>query len=136
MPLKPELRAKFNETSAQEFFFETQGLPYGYHNFLFSWIDTPSNNYPPIFPKDLIPVVFGFIESYDKSLMDMFFTQALNFHLGTKNLTIPQIAAEASKQGMNVSDVMAGVEKDGWEYTGMYHDGRSYVCSTFVTAIW
>lgn len=37
---------------------------------------------------------------------------------------------------MNVSDVMAIVEKDGWEYTGLKHDGLSYVCSTFVTAIW
>ena len=31
---------------------------------------------------------------------------------------------------------MAIVEQDGWKYTGQYHDGLSYVCSTYVTALW
>ena len=60
----------------------------------------------------------------------------MNFHLGTKGLNISGIAAEGSKRGLNVTDVMAMVEKDGWEYTGSYHDGLSYVCSTYVTALW
>jgi len=74
MPLSKEKRAQFNETAAQEFFFKTQGLPYGYHNFLYSWVDTPEKNWPPILPKDLIVAAFGFIETFDKSLTDMFFT--------------------------------------------------------------
>ena len=37
---------------------------------------------------------------------------------------------------MNVSDVMALVEQDGWKYTGEYHDGESMVCSSFVVALW
>lgn len=41
MPLSDEKRAQFNETAAREFFWRTEGLPYGYHNFLYSWIDTP-----------------------------------------------------------------------------------------------
>lgn len=60
----------------------------------------------------------------------------MNFHLGTKGLNISGIAAEGSKQGLNVTDVMAMPEKDGWEYTGSYHDGLSYVCSTYVAAMW
>jgi len=35
MPLNAAARAKFNETAAQEFFFSTEGNPYGYYNFLF-----------------------------------------------------------------------------------------------------
>jgi hypothetical protein len=35
-----------------------EGYPYGYHNFLFSWIDTPSDNYPDLMPYMLMPVVF------------------------------------------------------------------------------
>jgi hypothetical protein len=31
---------------------------------------------------------------------------------------------------------MAMVEKDGWEYEGFYHDGLSYVCSSYVAALW
>jgi len=40
LPLKPEIRAKFNEQKAIEFFQQTEGCPYGYHNFLFGWVDT------------------------------------------------------------------------------------------------
>ena len=34
------IRKKFNELAAIDFFFKTEGLPYGYHNFLYGWIDT------------------------------------------------------------------------------------------------
>ena len=44
LPLNAEARARFNETAAQEFFNQTEGLPYGYHNFLFGWVDTPIDN--------------------------------------------------------------------------------------------
>ena len=37
---------------------------------------------------------------------------------------------------MNVSEVMAIVEQDGWKYIGQYHDGESMVCSSFVAAVW
>jgi len=41
LPLSEESRKKFNVTAAVEFFKKVEGLPYGYHNFLFGWIDTP-----------------------------------------------------------------------------------------------
>lgn len=63
-----------------------------------------------ILPKDLVPVAFSLLEKFDKNLTDNFYTEALNFHLGTKGLNISGIAVEASKRGMNVSDVMAIVE--------------------------
>jgi len=37
---------------------------------------------------------------------------------------------------MTVSDIMAMTEKDEWEYKGFYHDGKSMVCSSYVTAVW
>jgi len=49
-PLNAEARSRFNEKAAQDFFFQTDGLPYGYHNFLFGWIDTPAKNWPPLLP--------------------------------------------------------------------------------------
>jgi hypothetical protein len=39
LSLTKEARANFNETAAQNFFFKTEGLPYGFHNFMFGWID-------------------------------------------------------------------------------------------------
>ena len=136
MPLNDEMRAKFNETAAIEWFKGRQGLPYGYHNFLYSWIDTPEQNWPMILPKDLVPVAFAIIERFDKNLTDTFFTQSLNFKLNKTGLSIPDVAAAAAAEHLNVSDIMARVEMDGWKYQGQYHDGESYVCSCFVAGIW
>lgn len=51
--------------------------------------------------------------------------------------TLPEIAGLAAKQGMSVQDVMAMPEVEFWEYTsGGPHDGWSYVCSAYLTALW
>ncbi|GMY13761.1 hypothetical protein FCV25MIE_09000 [Fagus crenata] len=47
LPLHPDTRAKFNETAAWEYARNMDGKPYGYHNMIFSWIDTIDQNYPP-----------------------------------------------------------------------------------------
>jgi hypothetical protein len=63
LPLSPEARAKFNETAAIEFFKETEGLPYGYHNLAFGWIDTEFNNLPPLVPRGFLPIVLSILEA-------------------------------------------------------------------------
>jgi len=136
MPLNDEMRAKFNQTAAEEWFYSVEGLPYGYHNFLYSWVDTPELNWPYLLPKDIVPIVFAIIEKFDANLTSTFFTQSLNHKLGTKGLDIAGIAAEGAKRGLNVSDVMALVEQDGWKYHGFWHDGESMVCSCFVAGLW
>jgi len=120
MPLSEEMRAKYNDTAALEYFSKVQGLPYGFHNFLYGWIDTAEDNFPRLLPKDLVPIAFSIIEKLDKNTTDIFFAQSLNKKLGTEGLDIAGIANEASKRSppMNVSDVMAMVEEDGWKYTG------------------
>lgn len=55
LPLHPDLRSKFNETAAWEYAQSMIGLPYGYHNLIFSWIDTISDNYPPPLDANLVP---------------------------------------------------------------------------------
>jgi len=50
LPLREEVAAKFNETAAREFFYEMEGTVYGYHNFMYGWIDTAEDNWPPILP--------------------------------------------------------------------------------------
>lgn len=59
MPLSEEYRSKFDEDKAHEWFFKTEGLPYGYHNFLYGWIDTPNENYPPMLANHIVPVLFS-----------------------------------------------------------------------------
>ena len=46
--------------------------------------------------------------------MFTFFTEALNFRLGTKDLNIADITRVAASKDMSLEDVMAMVEEDGW----------------------
>lgn len=138
MPLSDEARKRFNETAAQEFFYKTEGLPYGYHGQLYGWVDTPELNWPMILPQDLIPIAFSIMEKINRNATDIIFSSGLNFHLfgEDKKLNVTELAAEGVKRGMNLSEMMAIVEEDGWKYEGMYHDGESYVCSSYVAALW
>jgi hypothetical protein len=88
MPLSPEAKLKFNETAAIEFFWATEGLPYGYHNFLFGWIDTAELNWPPLLPVKFVPIVFSMLEDIIPDVVDVFLGQALNKRLGTHGLTM------------------------------------------------
>jgi hypothetical protein len=137
MPLNAEARAKFNETAAREFFYETEGLPYGYHNFLFGWIDTAEHNWPPLLPVKLVPIVFSMLEKVIPETVDVFLAQALNKRIGTKGLNMAGLAAEGAKRGMTIEDIMAVPEQDHWVYEGVEpRDGWSYVCSAYVAAVY
>ena len=138
LPMREEIRAKFDNKKATEFFYETEGLPYGYHNILYGWIDTPRDNLPPLLPNEFAPILFSIIEMISPTLAYNFFTEALNFRLGTTGLDIAGVAAAAATQrGMSIQELMAQTEEDGWEYTGYEpRDGRSWVCSAYVAAIY
>jgi len=83
LPLSPEIAEKFDEKAAQDFFFMTEGLPYGYHNFLYGWVDTPADNWPPLMPNEAVPIVFSIMERIAPKQAFIFFTEALNKRLGT-----------------------------------------------------
>lgn len=87
-------------------------------------------------PKELVSVGFSIVERFAKNTTDIFFSSGLNKHLGTTGLNISEIAQETARRGLNISDAMAIVEQDGWNYTGQYHDGESMVCSMFVVGLW
>ena len=95
----------------------TEGLPYGYHNFLYGWVDTPKDNWPPMIPDAGVPIVFSILEKVLPSTAYIFFTEALNKRLGVRDKNIAEIAEVAAEREMSVEDVMAMVELDGWEYT-------------------
>jgi hypothetical protein len=132
LPLTDELRAKFDHEAAEKWFKLMEGVPYGYHNFLFSWIDTPDHNLPSLLPKELLPIVFDLFDHISHDTVETFFLQAMNFRLGTKNLGMKEVTAEAARQGMTFEELMAMPEQDHW----VYSDGPSYVCSCFVIGIY
>lgn len=132
LPLKPEVRAAFNSTSAFEWFKTVEGLPYGYHNFAYGWIDTANDNFPALLSGELLVVLMPIVEQLIPSQFMSLFGEGLNIRLGTKGLTMPELAQVAYSQGMTMQDVMAMVEVEGWEYS----DGLSYVCSSFVLSFY
>ena len=48
--------------------------------------------------------------------MDFLVGNALNFRLGTKKLSLPEIVVEADKQGYTIKELFAVVEEDKWVY--------------------
>lgn len=137
MPLSNEARARFNETAAIEFFKETEGLPYGYHNFLFGWLDTPASNFPPLIPNKLMPIFFSMLEKIMPEEIDTLYTKALNKRLGTVGLNLEQLSKVASERNLTLNDVQAIPETEGWIYEGIEpRDGLAYVCSAYVTALY
>lgn len=137
LPLKKEIAEKFDEEAAHKWFFESEGLPYGYHNFLFGWVDTERDNLPPFLPNEFAPVLFSMLEHIIPDTVNLFFNQALGLRLGLDpSATLAEIAAEAASQGLTVQQVMAMPEQDGWKYTGEHPDGLSYVCSAYVTSMY
>jgi len=77
-------------------------------------------------------VVFSLIERLYEYPIKRIFTEGINMRLGTKGLKMAEIAVEISKRNMTLADVMAMKEVDGWYYS----DGYSYVCSSFVVAVY
>jgi hypothetical protein len=131
VPLKEEYRAKFDEKKAVEFFNSVEGLSFGYHNFVFSWIDTEADNIP-IF-HDTEPVLMG-VNAFSKlvpSLGNKLFGEALNKRLDTKDLTVTETILLAAKRGISVGNLFAMPEQD-WDYS----DGKSFVCSAFTASVY
>ena len=57
-----QLREKFDEKAAHEFYSMTEGLPYGYHNMIYLWLNTAQDNMPPLMPRTAVPIVASIFE--------------------------------------------------------------------------
>jgi hypothetical protein len=132
IPLKEELRSKYDEKKAWEEFDRLEGLPYGYSNFLFGYIDTKDSNLPDVFDIIFISLVLEVLEKVIPEGVDRVFLQGLNMRLGTKDLNVNGIWQEIYKRQITLPDLMAVVEKEGWEYP----TGENYVCSAFVVKMY
>jgi len=132
LPLKASVQPLYNETSAYEWFLTVEGMPYGYHNFAFGWIDTTTQNFPPMLPSQILFPAIQFAYTLIPDAINSVFLLALNMRTGTTGLTIPELEVVAGNKGMTLLDLAAMVEEEGW----LYPDGYSYVCSSFVLALY
>ncbi|PWA91547.1 hypothetical protein CTI12_AA087740 [Artemisia annua] len=128
LPLHPDLRAKFNETAAWEYAQSMIGLPYGYHNLIFSWIDTISDNYPPPLDANLVASVMTVWNQMQPAYAANMWNEALNKRLGTEGLELPDILVEVERRGSSFAELLTIPEQDDW----VYADGKSTSCVAFV----
>ena len=133
LPLRDEYRNLFDAQKAIEWFeTEVEGLPYGYHNFIATWIDTPDKNFPFFTTSEITEFLFSVVSYFYTPGTDIFITELLNIRVGKSGLTFQQAIAEAARQGKSLEEILAEPEVEGI----VYHDGVSLVCSSFVVAFW
>ncbi|KAM0997533.1 hypothetical protein ACFX13_007508 [Malus domestica] len=128
LPLHPDIRAKFNETAAWEYARSMEGQPYGFHNLIFSWIDTIEDNYPPPLDAHVVASVMTVWNQIQPAYAANMWNEALNKRLGTQNLTFPDILVEVEKRGSSFDQLLTIPEQDDWEYS----DGKSTSCVAFI----
>eukprot|EP00252_Welwitschia_mirabilis_P014093 TRINITY_DN31126_c0_g1_i1.p1 TRINITY_DN31126_c0_g1~~TRINITY_DN31126_c0_g1_i1.p1 ORF type:complete len:520 (+),score=83.36 TRINITY_DN31126_c0_g1_i1:414-1973(+) len=128
LPLHPDLRARFNVSAAWAYAREMSGKPYGYHNMIFSWIDTISDNYPPPLDANLVLSVMTVWARVQPSYAANMWNEALNKRLGTEGLDLHEILIESEKQGISFDQLLAIPEQDDW----IYSDGKSTTCVAFI----
>lgn len=128
LPLKEEIRQKFDVNAAFNWFLTMEGHHYGYHNFLFGWIDVPEAFLPDLIESETLLLIFSTLGKISRSVNSVIIEEGLNLRLSTQNLSIAQATAEAARRNMTFEELVTLPEIDGWNYS----DGPNYVCSSFV----
>ncbi|XP_020208771.1 uncharacterized protein LOC109793713 [Cajanus cajan] len=128
LPMHPDLRARFNETAAWEYALSMAGKPYGYHNMIFSWIDTLNGNYPPPLDANVVACVMTIWSQIQPEYAANMWNEALNKRLGTKGLDLPEVLVEVEKRGSSFDELLTIPEQDDW----VYSDGKSTSCIAFI----
>ncbi|KAK3423687.1 hypothetical protein EUGRSUZ_F00552 [Eucalyptus grandis] len=91
LPLHPDMRAKFNETAAWEYAESMNAKPYGYHNMLFSWIDTIDANYPTPLDAHVVASVMTVWNQMQPAYAANMWNEAINKRLGTEGSDLPDL---------------------------------------------
>ncbi|KAL2904236.1 Trypsin-6 [Bienertia sinuspersici] len=132
LPLHPDMRAKFNSTAAWEFARSMSGKPYGYHNMIFSWIDTIGDNFPPPLDAHLVISVMSMWTRVQPAYAANMWNEALNKRLGTEGLDLYEILLEIENRGIAFEQLLTIPEQDEW----VYSDGKSTTCVAFILAMY
>ena len=132
LPLNEEQLRIFNTNAAVKWFKKVEGMPYGYNNYFFCWIDTPEDNYPDPLSSQFLEVGLSYIGTKFPDIAQKMWNKALCKRLNIQLNSTVDILEYAYKQNINFTDLMKIPEMDYWRYDGNY----SMVCSVFVCALW
>lgn len=139
LPLNRNLSGRFDEAAFWQFFRTVQGMPYGYHNMLYSFLDTyPQRNLPQPITDDLYAVALTALgrllpNSTEGISVFSMFIAALNHRLGVSCGDMPCIIDVLDARNMTLMQATAMAEQDDWYYD---RTNRSMVCSCFVAESW
>ncbi|MCO5577742.1 hypothetical protein L7F22_031574 [Adiantum nelumboides] len=132
LPLHPDMRARFNASAAFAFARQMKGKPYGYHNMIFSWIDTAIDNYPPPLDAHVVMSLMTMWTRVQPAYAANMWNEALNKRLGTEGLDLPSVLMASEEMGISFDELLAMPEDDEW----IYSDGKSASCVAFVLAMY
>ncbi|KAL6294595.1 hypothetical protein ACE6H2_002737 [Prunus campanulata] len=96
---------------AWEYAQSMSGKPYGYHNMMFSWIDTMADNYPPRLDTHL---VVSMRTSMQPAYAANMWNEALNKRLGKEGLDLYEILIEIENREIAFDNLLTIPEQDEW----------------------
>ena len=98
--MSEESRKKFNATATLEYFNTMENAPYGIKNLFFTYFDTTKNNLPVGYSPEIISTAMSVLEQYAPFAVKALINDALLMRLDIhgRNMTIPQITAEAARR--------------------------------------
>jgi hypothetical protein len=79
-----------------------EGTPFGYHTFMWGWLDTIEDNLPDFLPSRFIPIMFEILSRFMPYEVEIFYTSGLNKRLGTEGLSISEVAAESARRNLTI----------------------------------
>jgi len=153
LPMNKTQQESFDVQKAWDFFYETEGLNYGYLVLLSGWLDMKEGDQnspcvPPDFKRclnrEIMNYVLLFIDDLLGNSPDNMVRQMLLQRIGKWTPSAAEtwtyaMAIQYGQQnlGLNtLSDIYSIVEKDTWVYNttryGKHVVGRSQVCNVFV----
>ena len=134
LPLKEEKKKIFNEDKTWEFIDKLieNKANYGFHNFIYGWIDTPDKNLPSFLDFEFLSILLKLLDNVIPDIVKRMFTDGMNKRLETDNLSLTEIWEEIYKKDITFGELLSMVEKDEWNY----NDGKNMVCSSFVVAMY
>eukprot|EP00009_Paramoeba_aestuarina_P013506 CAMPEP_0201523808 /NCGR_PEP_ID=MMETSP0161_2-20130828/20935_1 /ASSEMBLY_ACC=CAM_ASM_000251 /TAXON_ID=180227 /ORGANISM="Neoparamoeba aestuarina, Strain SoJaBio B1-5/56/2" /LENGTH=514 /DNA_ID=CAMNT_0047923025 /DNA_START=96 /DNA_END=1640 /DNA_ORIENTATION=- len=139
--LNEEYQSQFNEETATAWFNTVQGSPYGWHNFIYTFMDTMYDNLPRPATPDLMEQVFGIYEpmvppNHKNSVYSMII-MGLNHRLGSNCQTLQCIYDIIDPMGVPLFQVVGEPEMEDWTYQNItgncpWAECYSMVCDVFV----
>eukprot|EP01138_Halocafeteria_seosinensis_P014845 gb/GECG01015155.1/.p1 GENE.gb/GECG01015155.1/~~gb/GECG01015155.1/.p1 ORF type:complete len:584 (+),score=51.41 gb/GECG01015155.1/:1-1752(+) len=138
LPLAEEYSQKFDTDAYWKWFRTVEGMPYGFHNMLYSFMDTsdPERNFPsPIGNWEIQTLLNVWSTLYapeDHTSVYSLFIQALNHRTGQSCKDMTCVTDWLVNHNKTIGEVTAIPEQDEW----MYGQNYSLVCSVFTAHGW